>query len=332
MTTFLWDDSHWGDPPAARDGIDGYTHKAAEGHHFYRDSEHKAALNAARSLGIPVLGSYFVQHPGTVADQVDWWVSIVNAEVPWWKQVPWIWQIDAERFSYMSRAPNLSEINAFGDLLRSRTGARASSVIVYAPKWLYGDALRGLKYELWASSYGSNPAVPYRQAYPGDTSSRWVAYSGQAPVLLQYGSRTIIAGQTTCDANAYRGTLAQLKTKLTGSISTDPVSLPIGDDDVSAAEVWGYPISSPGLGVVDESAADWLKKAREARDLAGRALTEVDGVKEALAELLARPPVQAAPLDPAVVDAAVTKALSNPQVLAAVVKAINDDHARRLAA
>ena len=37
-------------------------------------------------------------------------------------------------------------------------------------------------------------------------------------------------------------------------------------------------------------------------------------------------------VDPAVVDAAVAKALASPTVLAAVVKAINDDHARRLAA
>lgn len=29
----------------------------------------------------------------------------------------------------------------------------------YAPKWLYGDGLRGLRYPLWASDYGSNPTA-----------------------------------------------------------------------------------------------------------------------------------------------------------------------------
>jgi len=210
VTIHGWDASHYDAPPTARDGIDFYTHKAAEGHKFYRDAEYGPALNAARNLGIPVLGSYFVNHSGSVADQADWWVSIVNADTPWWRTVPWIWQIDAEKFPYMDRAPTLAEINALGDAICARTGSPASSVVAYAPKWLYGDNLKGLKYRLWASNYGSNPAVPYRQAYPGDSSPRWVAYSGQTPIILQYGSKTTIAGQTTCDANAYRGTLAEL--------------------------------------------------------------------------------------------------------------------------
>jgi len=218
--TWGWDASHYDAPPTSRDGISFYTHKAAEGHKFYKDAEYAQSLNAARSLGIPILGSYFVNHPGAVADQADWWVSIVNNETPWWRQVPFIWQIDAEKFDYMSRAPSLSEINALGDAVCAQAGCPASSVIVYAPKWLYGDTLKGLRYRLWASSYGTNPAVPYRDAYPGDGSSRWGAYSGQTPIILQYGSRTTIAGQTTCDANAYRGTLAQLTTLLTGQTST----------------------------------------------------------------------------------------------------------------
>ncbi len=222
MTTFGWDASNYDAPPTARDSVDFYTHKAAEGHHFYYDAEYAASLTNARNLGIPVLGAYFVTHPGTVSDQVDWFLSIVDSETPWWRQYPWIWQIDAEKFSYMSRAPNLDEINGFGDLICSRARVPASQVIVYAPRWLYGDSLRGLRYRLWASNYGSNPAVPYRQAYPGDGSSRWDAYSGQTPIILQYGSRTTIAGQTTCDANAFRGTLDQLKALLTGDDDMTP--------------------------------------------------------------------------------------------------------------
>lgn len=222
MTTFGWDASHYDAPPTARDGIDFYTHKIGEGHNFYRDDEYRTAMNAARALGIPVLGAYYVNHPGAVADQVDFCLRLAEEQTPWWRDHPaWMWQIDAEKFPYMNRAPSLNEINAFGDLLCQRAGVPASSVIAYAPKWLYGDQLRGLRYKLWASNYSTNPAVHYRSAYPGDGSSRWGAYSGQTPVILQYGSRTTIAGQSTCDANAFRGTLAEL------------VAL-IGGDDMAA--------------------------------------------------------------------------------------------------
>lgn len=199
----------------SRDGIDFVTHKCAEGHHFYRDLEYKPAMAAAKALGVPVLGAYFVNHSGTVSDQVDWFLQLVNADTPWWRDVPWMWQIDAEKFSYMDRAPNLAEINAFGDLICSRANVPASSVIAYAPKWLYGNTLVGLKYKLWASSYVSGSGS-YKTLYPGDGSVRWAPYSGQTPIILQYSSSAVIAGQTTCDANGYRGTLSDLITQIGG--------------------------------------------------------------------------------------------------------------------
>ena len=218
MSTYGWDASNWDDPPRVRDGIDLYTHKAAEGHHFYYDREYGASLNAARDLGIPVLGAYFVNHPGTVADQVDWFVQVLDQDTPWWRTHPcFVLQIDAEKFDYMDRAPTRAEIQAFGDRLVQVHGVKPQRVVAYAPQWLYGNTLAGLTYRLWASGYGTNPTVHYRQAYPGDASSRWQAYSGQTPLILQYGSNTTIGDQTTCDANAFRGTLEQLLAELGGN-------------------------------------------------------------------------------------------------------------------
>src|SRR6185369_6311028 len=217
-TTFGWDTSNYDDPITVRDGIDFFTHKCAEGHNFYKDPEYKASLNNARSLGIPVLGAYFVNHPGSVDDQVTWFLNIVNAETPWWRDVPWMFQIDAEKFSYMSRKPSVPEINAFGDALVQKSGCSPKSVIAYAPSWLYSLAeLSAIRYANWASNYGSNPAVHYPQAYPGNTSVRW---NPSWALFLQYGSNTIIGNQTTCDANAYRGTVAQLLAAI--GHTTDP--------------------------------------------------------------------------------------------------------------
>jgi len=111
----------------------------------------------------------------------------------------------------MDRAPTIAEVNAFGVALQARTGSPASSIFAYAPPWLYGDKLKDLKYPLWSSNYGTNPTAHYKKTYPGDTSSRWNPVVGKKVEILQYGSMTTIGNQTTCDANAYRGTLVQLQ-------------------------------------------------------------------------------------------------------------------------
>src|SRR5258706_16112788 len=228
MTTFGWDASNYDDPPSMRDGIDFYSHKAAEGHHTYYDREYGVSLNNARNLGIPVLGAYYVNHPGSVNDQVDWFVQILDQDTPWWRTHPcFILQIDAEKFSYMPSAPTKAEIQAFGDRLVNVHGVLHNRILAYAPQWLYGNTLTGISYRLWASAYGGNPVGHYRAVYPGDADGkRWQAYSGQVPMILQYGSNTTIGNQTTCDANAYRGTLQQLMTDLSGG------SAPSGDDDM----------------------------------------------------------------------------------------------------
>jgi glycosyl hydrolase family 25 len=213
MTTYGWDQSHYDEPMKSRDGIDYVTHKITEGDHWYEDSEYKSAIDAASAFGVSILGSYHVQHGSrSVSNQADWWVSRVNALTPWWHDhYCWTWQIDAEKFSYMT-APTIDEVNALGDAIVARAKCSPERVIAYAPAWLYGSNLRRLRYALWQSNYGSNPVGPYRSVYPGDLSTRWAAPI--SPLILQYGSNTIIAGQTTCDANAYRGTLEDLEQAL----------------------------------------------------------------------------------------------------------------------
>ena len=55
---------------------------------------------------------------------------------------------------------------------------------------------------------------------------------------------------------------------------------------------------------------------------------EVDRAGQRVAALEARPPVQPAPVDPA----ALKTALLDPEVLAAIATAVNDEHHRRSAA
>lgn len=242
MPIFGWDASHYdwdrgsmNLAAAVRDGIVFGTHKIGEGFR-YADDRYTDWYSRARAAGVGLLGAYYVNLPGDQQTQADRFLALLDSEAPGWRTGPFVLQVDAEKFDYMDRAPNPTEIRAFCDRLVARTASRFRPV-VYAPRWVYGDTLRGLGYPLWASNYGSNPTVHYRQAYPGDGSTRWVAYSGQTPTILQYGSRCTIGSQTICDANAFRGTLEQLRALVTpAGGAAGPAPTP-GGDDVSFQDI-----------------------------------------------------------------------------------------------
>jgi hypothetical protein len=209
-TIYGWDMSHYDDPgigSAVSEGFAFITHKAGGDSD---DAELGPWWNGVKNIPASrvLLGAYFVLYPGNPTGKADAFISRLDSQCPGWRSRPFILQVDCETWGgRASTKPGRADIKAFCDRLRSRMPKLRP--IVYAPKWCYNDELTGLGYPLWASSYVSGSG--YASAlYPGDTSSRWGSYSGQAPAILQFTSSATIAGQTTCDANAYRGTLAQL--------------------------------------------------------------------------------------------------------------------------
>ncbi len=58
--------------------------------------------------------------------------------------------------------------------------------------------------------------------YPGDASPRWAPFGGKTPDILQFTDKALVAGKTL-DANAFRGTLDQLKALL-GAAPTPPAA------------------------------------------------------------------------------------------------------------
>jgi hypothetical protein len=214
-------DFDWGRGPvnigaAVRDGITFFTHKATEGttiqHIHYGD-----ALNRANAAGMPFMGAYLVVRTpgnnghGSIQAQVNFFLAYLDGQTPWWRtRSEFFIQVDTEHWGYDDVAPQYGVLAC--DLLRTQTG---KLVMHYAPRWAYGDTIGG-NHPLWASSYGTNPTVPYRNAYPGDGSSGWAPYSGRTPTILQYGSRLTIGSQPICDGNAFRGTIDQLRELITG--------------------------------------------------------------------------------------------------------------------
>jgi hypothetical protein len=211
MTIFGWDMSHFDAPSignALAEGIVFVTHKAGGD---ATDAELPAWWAGVRGLDPAkvLLGAYWVLYPGNPTARADAFLARLDAACPGWRDRPFLLQADCEKWnSNPATVPSRAEIKAFCDRLVAK--CPKLQPIVYAPKWVYAEGLAGLPYPLWASSYVTGSG-PFKALYPGDSNSRWGAYSGQTPAILQYTSSATIGGQTTCDANAFRGTKDQLE-------------------------------------------------------------------------------------------------------------------------
>jgi hypothetical protein len=208
VTIYGWDasDFDWERGPmdlgaARRSGISFFTHKATEATST-RHVHYGEALNRAKAAGVPFLGAYHVVRSSpSIASQVAYLLDYVNAATPWWKTFPgFFWQVDLEIWGY-DQVPASAGV-AFAAELARQTGR---GLFLYASRGQYGDSLGGSS-ALWNASYGGNAAGNFKSIYPGDSSGGWSKYSGRVPDILQYGSRAIIGSQSTCDANAFRGT------------------------------------------------------------------------------------------------------------------------------
>jgi GH25 family lysozyme M1 (1,4-beta-N-acetylmuramidase) len=262
-TTYGWDTSHYDGtitPAIARravaEGIAFATHKIGEGL-SNTDTTAAASLEAFRAAGVRVLGGYYFLHPGAMAAQARRCVTLADQHVPWWRTFGgWFWQADAETSS--SGLPSPSEVKLFADTLANLTDRK---VVVYASAGQYGNRLAGLRHPLWNARYGTNPHGQFKTIYPGNSSAGWNTYSGQTPLLLQYGSNATIAGRTTCDANAFRGTVDQLLAAL-GATPDPGEDMPITVADNHL--IWhNAQLPAHGAGAPDVSSGQALIDTRE---------------------------------------------------------------------
>lgn len=225
MTIHGWDASHYDVDPARGPmdmvaakaaGVRFYVHKVTEGTSFV-DGTSPTMLARARNAAIPLIGGYHVLHSNNINAQVDWYVSHLPA---WWDQGPWLTQLDCERWE--NDFPPPSAVKAWCD--RFHQLYPRYTPIVYASKGQYGDRLLGLGYPLWNANYPTGIGRPLAAAYGaagGDTGVGWSAYSGQTPVIDQFTSNATIGSQKRCDANAYRGTIDELKALVTTGGESD---------------------------------------------------------------------------------------------------------------
>jgi len=248
MTIFGWDMSDFDYDRGARpahiqnaknEGIKFLTHKSTEqsSGNVFKHTRMGLQLNAAKAVGIPFIGHYIVVRSNVPpATQVTTCLAFLDQQVPWWRTYPgWFHQVDLEKWPYDAVSPILGE--AVAAELERRTGKKA---ILYASRGQYGNSIPNTGRVLWNANYGNNPAAHFKPLYPGDTGAGWVTYSGRMPRIWQYGSRAIIGGQSTCDANAFRGTEADFATMIGGSAAPSQPSPPKEASNVDHAERVDY--------------------------------------------------------------------------------------------
>jgi hypothetical protein len=268
---------------------------------------------------MPFMGAYIVvrtpgnNNHGSIQAQVNYFLAYLNSQTPWWQGMrEFFIQVDTEHWGYDDVAPQYGVLAC--DLLRAQTG---KLVVHYAPRWAYGDTIGG-DHPLWASSYGSNPTAPYRQAYPGDGNSGWAPYSGRTPTILQYGSSLTVGSQPSCDANAFRGTVDQLRELVTGvpSMTPDEIRRATNPD----AYLWGQTNELDPIPAVVGDGGAVITPGVPNRPLQ-RAKRIETAVTVTLPNLIAGIQPVASPTQ-AQVDAAILKAMQDPAVQKGVGDAI----------
>jgi len=333
VTQFLWDTSHYDGPlsratlaAAHAQGIVALTHKVGEGTGG-DDPLDGTVLAAARDAGIALLGGYHVVRSGPVGPQVDALLALADRDEPWWRSWPgWFWQVDLERWP-TDLVPAAAGI-AFGRELRRRTGR---VVALYASRGQYGDQLSSWDGPLWNAQYVAG-AGDFRRLYPGDDwrpalgSGRggWAAYSGREPDFLQYSSSATIAGATTSDISAFRGTLDALTALLTRgedmALRDDPDFLAL------IKRVEALYLNHPAADFQIPGEKTPRHEENEVAFTLGVLANRVGPDAGAVAAALAGNTNFA----PAVANAVAAALAASPAFLSALAKAVNDDAARRL--
>jgi hypothetical protein len=327
----------WGKIRAA--GIQAMCAKATEGDpsgYAYTDPYFAAQVRGARAAGMTLAGGYHVLCRGDqngINRQVDWLRRQLGAVGGLGNGV-WA-MIDVEPFQELvdqGIVPRWDDVHRFADRWDAVTGGYP--LAVYLPRWVWSGTLgspnfSALRGPVVSSDYGGNPALPLAGLYSargGDHGPGWAQYGGKTPELWQFGSNAQIPGASSAtDVNAYRGTLAQLTARLTGSTQEDDVT--------PAQEAWLYTVSS-----IDGSAWQGSETA-SVRDEAGKTgvltlglvrtinmmAANVAVLKTQLADVAGRPPV-----DPAEVARDVLAALTPASIADAVIAALPADLATQV--
>lgn len=208
-----------------RDGIEFVFLKSSEGASFV-DSAFRGNLVEARNAGLLVGAYHYVRSNASAAAQVANVRQVVPLDVP---VIP-----DVE-----ANSGGVPLVREFVDRLRA---AGYTVPISYIPRWYWqqlgSPSLAGLP-PLWSSRYPDNAIGLLADEWTRVPASYWGGYGGLDVAVLQFTSSARIAGHAPLDANAFRGTRAELAALLGHTTSADADTTITEDDDMRTFWVHG---------------------------------------------------------------------------------------------
>lgn len=248
MTIYGLDFSHYDSVPngtrVVSEGFSFMTHKAGGDKD---DAELGAWWRAMKPQRDKVLlGAYWVLYPGSPTGRASAFLARLDDQCPGWRDGPFILQLDCEIWNGdTSTKPDRTDIAVACGYLHAKMPKLRP--VVYASAGQYGDSLKGLGYPLWNARYPTSKTSAASLLYSqisGDFGSGWNAYSGQTPAIWQFSSSATAVGQSTCDVNAFRGTLNELTALLAPGWSDD-MDITQANLDAIAKAVWDHEENDP---------------------------------------------------------------------------------------
>lgn len=188
----------------AREGFSFIFAKVTEGNYF-QDETWPGYRDAARAAGLRLAGYHYAAKSSSPVSQVaNWQETVGDLSIPV--------MIDFEA--------NSGNIDDYWALVQAFNAAGHRVALSYIPEWYWssiGSPDLSKVPGLIASNYpgGSGYASAIYNANGGDNGPGWNAYGNATPALWQFTDQASIAGYSL-DANAFRGSLAQLDALLTG--------------------------------------------------------------------------------------------------------------------
>jgi peptidoglycan hydrolase-like protein with peptidoglycan-binding domain len=199
--------------------------KATEGSGWF-SSDYDRAMAQAKADGVFAFAYHFL-HAGNVSAQAAWCFSHVAA-------TPLMLDFEPT----LGSDPTIVDAVGFMNAYRSMGG---KITLNYFPHWYWQQLGSPSLSPLASLGLVSSVYTTYADA---SSAAGWLPYGGVSPVVWQYTNAGRLAGSGSIDFNAYRGTLAEFETLVSGAVMPPPLPPP----PPSPAPAFPYP-SADYLGV-----------------------------------------------------------------------------------